>query len=86
MKSNLSAYRSRSMALGLAVAVLGAMWWLPDLAGRDGVRARDYGLGEAAAQRGATDPDPAAERPARRLRASSTMPYFSVAQSLRSRS
>lgn len=82
MKSNLSAYRTWFMALGLAAAVLGAIRWLPDHAGRDGT---DYGLDEAAVQRGDADLGTAAERPARRLHASSTMPYFSFAQSLRSR-
>ena len=81
MKRILSFHRPWLMALGLAVAVLGATRWLPD---HDGSRG-DYGLAGAAAQRGDTDLDAAAERPARRLRASSTMPYFSFAQSLRSR-
>ena len=81
MKSNRSHRRTRSMALGLATALLAAIWWLPDHAGRAG----DYGLAEAAAERGDAGLDAAAERPARRLRASSTMPYFSFAQSLRSR-
>lgn len=81
MKSNLSAHRTWFMALGLTTAVLGAIWWLPDHAGRGG----DYGLEGAAAPRGDTDPGTAAERPVRRLRATSTMPYFSFAQSLRSR-
>ncbi|AKC87795.1 hypothetical protein [Pseudoxanthomonas suwonensis] len=81
MKRTLSAYRSWFMAVGLAVAIVGTTRWLPDHDGRRG----DYGLAGAAAQRGDTDLDAAAERPARRLRASSTMPYFSFAQSLRSR-
>jgi hypothetical protein len=81
MKRILSANRSWFMALGLAAAVVGATRWLPDHAGSRG----DYGLAGAAAVSGDTDLDAAAERPARRLRASSTMPYFSFAQSLRSR-
>ena len=81
MKRILSAHRSWFMALGLAVAVTGMTRWLPDHDGRRG----DYGLAGAAAERGDADLDAAAERPARRLRASSTMPYFSFAQSLRSR-
>ena len=81
MKSTLSAYRSWFMAVAVTVAVVGATRWLPDHDGRRG----DYGLAEAAATRGDADLDAAAERPARRLRASSTMPYFSFAQSLRSR-
>ncbi|KAF1697774.1 hypothetical protein [Pseudoxanthomonas koreensis] len=81
MKRILSTRRSRFMALGLAVAVLGATRWLPDHAGSGG----DYGLAEAAAVSGDTGLGAAAERPARRIRASSTMPYFSFAQSLRSR-
>ena len=81
MKRILSAHRSWYMALGLALAVTGVVRWLPDHDGRRG----DYGLAEAAAERGDADLDTAAERPARRLRASSTMPYFSFAQSLRSR-
>jgi hypothetical protein len=80
MKRTLSARRP-FLALGLAVAVVGTTWWLPDHDGRRG----DYGLAGAAAERGATDLDTAAERPVRRLRASSSMPYFSFAQSLRSR-
>lgn len=86
MSSKLSTYRSWFMALGLAAAVLGAARWLPDDAGRVDTHADHYGLDGAAAQRGATDPGTTAERPVRRLRASSTMPYFSFAQSLRSRS
>ena len=81
MKRILSAHRTSFMALGLTVAVVGATRWLPDHDGRRG----DYGLAEAAAERGDAGLDAAAERPARRLRASSTMPYFSFAQSLRSR-
>ena len=81
MKRILSVNRSWFMALGLTVAVVGATRWLPDHAGSRG----DYGLDGAAALSGDTDLDAAAERPAHRLRASSTMPYFSFAQSLRSR-
>ena len=81
MKSNRSYRRTRSMALGLATALLAAIWWLPDHAGREG----DYGPGQTTADRDAADPGTGAGRPARRLRASSTMPYFSFAQSLRSR-
>lgn len=81
MKSTLSANRTWFMSVGLATAVLGAMWWLPDHAGRDA----EYGRDGAAAQRDGLDPGTTAERPVRRLRASSTMPYFSFAQSLRSR-
>ena len=81
MKSTLSAYRSWSMALALTIAVVGATRWLPDHDGRRG----DYGLAGAAAERGDADLGTAAERPARRSRASSAMPYFSFAQSLRSR-
>ena len=81
MKRILSAHRSWFMALGLAVAVSGMTRWLPDHDGRRG----DYGLAEAPPERGGPGRDAAAERPARRLRASSTMPYFSFAQSLRSR-
>ena len=81
MKSTLSAYRSWFMALGLATALLAAIWWLPDHAGREG----DYGPGQTTADSDAADPGTGAGRPARRLRASSTMPYFSFAQSLRSR-
>lgn len=81
MKRILSAHRSWFMALSLAMVVVGTTRWLPDHDGRRG----DYGLAEAAATRGDADLDAAAERPARRLRASSTMPYFSFAQSLRSR-
>ena len=36
MKSNRSYRRTRSMALGLATALLAAIWWLPDHAGREG--------------------------------------------------
>ena len=81
MNRILSVRRTATLALGLAVAVLGAGWWLPDPAGRGA----DYGLAEAAALSGKADLDAAVDRPARRLRASSTMPYFSFAQSLRSR-
>ena len=81
MKSNPSHRRTWSMALGLATALLAAMWWLPDHAGREG----DYGPGRSIADSEAADPGTGAGRPARRLRASSTMPYFSFAQSLRSR-
>ena len=81
MKSDRSHRRTRSMALGLATALLAAIWWLPDHAGREG----DYGPGQTTADSDAAGLDAAAERPARRLRASSTMPYFSFAQSLRSR-
>ena len=55
---------------------------------RKGRRASDVGLphaATAAGDGGDAGLDAAAERPARRLRASSTMPYFSFAQSLRSR-
>ena len=81
MKSNPSHRRTWSMALGLATALLAAMWWLPDHAGREG----DYGPGRSTADSEAADSGTGAGRPARRLRASSTMPYFSFAQSLRSR-
>ena len=81
MKSNRSHRRTRSMALGLATALLAAIWWLPDHAGREG----DYGPGQTTADSDAADPGTGAGRPARRLRASSTRPYFSFAQSLRSR-
>ena len=81
MKSNPSHRRTWSMALGLATALLAAMWWLPDHAGREG----DSGPGRSTADSEAADPGTGAGRPARRLRASSTMPYFSFAQSLRSR-
>jgi len=81
MKRILSAHRTWFMALGLAAAVAGTTRWLPDHDGHRG----DYGLVGAAAERGDADLDAAVERPARRLRASSTMPYFSFAQSLRSR-
>ncbi|WP_037061339.1 MULTISPECIES: hypothetical protein [Pseudoxanthomonas] len=81
MKSTLSNYRTWLMALGLAVAVLGATRWLPDHAGRRG----DYGLAGAVAECGATDLGAVEERSGAKARASSAMPYFSFAQSLRSR-
>ena len=85
MKRNLSTRRIGFMALGLAFAVLGATRWLPEPPGRDGAGADHYGLDGAAAQRDDPDLGRATQRPVRRLRASSTMPYFSFAQSLRSR-
>lgn len=85
MKRNLSFRRIGLIVLGLALAALGTSRWLADLPGREGARADHYGLDAAAAQRETPEPGSAAERPARRLRASSTMPYFSFAQSLRSR-
>ena len=56
MKSTLSAYRSWFMAVAVTVAVVGATRWLPDHDGRRG----DYGLAEAAAERGDAGLDAAA--------------------------
>jgi len=81
MKRIPSARRTWFVALGVAVALAALARWLPDHEGRHG----DYGLAEAAAERGATEPGQAAERPVRRVRASTAMPYFSFAQSLRPR-
>ena len=82
MKTHLPAHRSWFLALGLATVALGVVGWLPGSGGPGD----DYGLDRASPQRLQPDPAPGATPPARRLRASSTMPYFSFAQSLRSRS
>ena len=68
MKSNPSHRRTWSMALGLATALLAAMWWLPDHAGREG----DYGPGRSTADSEAADPGTGAGRPARRLLSSAS--------------
>ncbi|KAF1700667.1 hypothetical protein [Pseudoxanthomonas suwonensis] len=70
------------IASGVAVALCTMAWLLPAHEGRQG----DYGLGEAAVERAEAGLEAAAERPAYRLRASLSMPYFSFAHALRSRS
>ena len=73
----------RPLASGVAVAA--ALCSLVALAAHAG-RSGDYGPAEAAVERAEAGLEAAAERPARRLRASLAMPYFSFAHALRSRS
>ncbi len=75
------ALRSCCLAAGVALLALGGSHALTDHDGRRG----HYDLERAAAERGDADLGAAAERPARRIRASSAMPYFSFAHALRTR-
>ncbi|RRN57270.1 hypothetical protein EIM48_06240 [Pseudoxanthomonas sp. SGNA-20] len=65
--------------LGMALCFVA---WLPAQEGRAG----DYGAAEAAMERAEAGLEAATERPAHRLRASLSMPYFSFAHALRTRS
>ncbi len=75
------AVRPTWMALGVAVVLAAAGGWLPS-------RSADYGPTGAGASRGDHEAPASGERPARavrRVRASSSMPYFSFARALRAR-
>lgn len=70
------------VASGAAMALWTLAWLLPAHQGRGG----DYGSAEAVMERAEAGLEAATERPAHRLRASLSMPYFSFAQALRTRS
>jgi len=75
MKRTSYAVRPGWVAMGLAVALLAAARWLPSPPVEYGPAGVEHAGHESAAN---------AERPTRRVRASSTMPYFSFARALRS--
>ncbi|KAF1687638.1 hypothetical protein B1992_02985 [Pseudoxanthomonas broegbernensis] len=67
-------------AMGVTMA-LSAMRWLPE----QDPRPADYGPAGSAVEHAQGEPGDAVKRPMRRVRASSSMPYFSFARALRPR-
>lgn len=79
MKRTSNADRLGWVATGVTVALFGTARWLPS----QDAQPVDYGAAEPAMEHAEHEPADG-KRPARRIRASSSMPYFSFARALHS--